>query len=127
MGDESEAMVARYIGHSILIVARKDSEIVGVCAVTREEPGWVEVKNLAVHPDHRREGIGRDLLYAVERMWPATNIKLGTGETPSTLLFYKKCGFRVSHTVPDFFTLNYPHPIVEEGVTLKDMIYLVKT
>ena len=47
-----------------------------------------------------------------------------TGESPLTLPFYEKCGFTVSHRIPDFFTKNYDHPIWEAGVLLKDMVYL---
>lgn len=51
---------------------------------------------------------------------------VGTGETPSTLKFYERCGFAYSHRVPGFFTIHYDHPIVEEGVLLCDMVYLRK-
>jgi len=51
---------------------------------------------------------------------------VGTGETPGTLSFYESCGFVRSHRIPDFFTDHYHHSIVEEGITLKDMIYLKK-
>ena len=33
-------------------------------------------------------------------------------------------GFRPAGRIPDFFTRNYDHPIVEEGVLLRDMILL---
>jgi hypothetical protein len=51
---------------------------------------------------------------------------VGTGETPSILRFYKNCGFEYSHRVKDFFTDNYDHPIIEEGVRLADMVYFSK-
>ena len=51
---------------------------------------------------------------------------VGTGETAETMSFYKKCGFKYSHIVPDFFTDNYDYPIVENGITLKDMVYFRK-
>lgn len=86
----------------------------------------VEVKNLAVEPDFRGRGIGRSMLEYIENMNRGKVIILGTGETPSTLRFYNSCGYFYSHRVPDFFIDNYPEPIVEEGVTLRDMIYLKK-
>lgn len=43
-----------------------------------------------------------------------------------TISFYRKCGFHYSHTVPDFFTVNYDHPIEEDGKILKDMLYFRK-
>ena len=51
----------------------------------------------------------------------------GRETPPSTLRFYKSCGFTYSHRIPDFFTDNYPDPIIEEGVRLRDMIYLKKS
>lgn len=44
----------------------------------------------------------------------------------SMLAFYGHCGFTYSHRIPDFFLKNYPHPIIEDGILLKDMIYLQK-
>ena len=67
----------------------------------------------------------RSLGYA-ESQHSNKKIILGTGETPSTLRFYKFRGYSYSHRIPNFFTDNYPAPIIEEGVTLCDMIYLEK-
>lgn len=33
-------------------------------------------------------------------------------------------GFKYSHRIKNFFTDNYDHPIVEEGILLEDMVYL---
>lgn len=49
---------------------------------------------------------------------------VGTGEVPGILKFYDRCGFTVSHRVKGFFTDNYDHPIIEDGVLLEDMVYL---
>lgn len=49
---------------------------------------------------------------------------VGTGDIPGVLAFYKSCGFEYSHCIKGFFTENYDHPIIDNGVLLKDMIYL---
>lgn len=36
------------------------------------------------------------------------------------------CGYSYSHRIAGFFTDNYPGPIIEDGVRLKDMLYLSK-
>lgn len=54
-------------------------------------------------------------------------LTVGTGASRMTILFYQSCGFVYSHTVPDFFTLHYDHPIVEDGKVLKDMYYFSRT
>ncbi len=127
LGDESEAMVGRYLPRAEgVYVGRHDGSVVAVCVVTSEPDGWIEIKNLAVAPSMRRRGIGRAMLAYVESRHHGHRFKLGTGATPSTLRFYRGCGYRYSHRVADFFTTNYDHPIVEEGVTLRDMLYPVK-
>lgn len=126
VGDESEDMICRYIEASDLYVGFSGEVAVAVCATLAIDETVVEVKNLAVSTDFRHRGIGRSMLRYVERVNPGKAIILGTGETPSTLRFYRNCGYRYSHRIPGFFTDNYPDPIVEEGVTLRDMIYLRK-
>ncbi len=49
-----------------------------------------------------------------------------TGDSPLTIPFYEKCGFKRHHVEKEFFTKNYDHPIFEAGVQLVDMIYLQK-
>lgn len=49
---------------------------------------------------------------------------VGTGDVPGAIGFYRSCGFEYSHRIENFFTDHYDHPMVEEGVLLKDMVYL---
>ena len=51
-------------------------------------------------------------------------IILGTGDVTGVLTFYGKCGFTITHRIPDYFTTHYDFPIVEDGVLLKDKVYL---
>lgn len=127
IGDESEEMIDRYLTRSHLFIAFNHEEAVGCCAITFDDESTVEIKNLAVLPTCRRKGIGRRLLRHVESLFRGFTFQLGTGETPSTLRFYSNCGYRYSHRIPNFFTDNYPQPIIEEGIRLTDMLYLTKT
>lgn len=126
IGDESEAMIDRYLDSGTLFVGALDGEPIAVCVAVDLDPGTVEIKNLAVVAEYRRHGIGRRMLQHVESLHQGKKIILGTGETPSTLRFYGSCGYSYSHRIPNFFTDNYPTPIIEEGTTLRDMIYLEK-
>lgn len=125
-GDESETMIDRYLDSGILYVGLFNGKPIAVCVTVSLDPDTVEIKNLAVKAEYRRHGYGRRMLEYVESQHSNKKIILGTGETPSTLRFYKSCGYSYSHRIPDFFTDNYPAPIIEEGVTLRDMIYLGK-
>ncbi len=126
IGDESESMIDRYLDYGTLFVGFFNGMPIAVCVAVNLEPDVVEIKNLAVEAEFRRQGYGRRMLEHVESQHSNKKIILGTGETPSTLKFYKSCGYSYSHSIPNFFTDNYPAPIIEEGITLSDMIYLKK-
>ncbi len=126
IGDESEIMIDRYLDSGTLYVGLFNGKPIAVCVTLNLDPNTVEIKNLAVEEKYRRHGYGHLMLGYAESQHSNKKIILGTGETPSTLRFYKSCGYSYSHRIPDFFTDNYPAPIIEDGVTLRDMIYLEK-
>ena len=75
---------------------------------------------------HRGKGYGKALIKFIVQKYAEkyTVLQVGTGDSPMTIPFYEKCGFIRSHIVPNFFTDNYDHPIIEDGVQLADMVYL---
>ena len=125
LGDEQESMIDRYLDRGTLYVL-EDGGVRGVCVVTREGDGVMELKNLAVDPAFRRRGYGRRLVeFVKERCAGRCSLLLmGTGDSPATLPFYEKCGFVPSHVVKNFFLEHYDHPIFEGGRRLVDMVYL---
>ena len=44
---------------------------------------------------------------------------VGTGDSPLTLPFYEKCGFKVSYRVKDFFIANYHNLIYEYNLSFR--------
>lgn len=127
LADEQEDMIDRYLERGTMYVL-EDQGIRGECVVTDEGDGVLEVKNLAVDPGSQRQGYGRALLRFLEETYRGRYriLQVGTGDSPATVPFYEGCGFRRHHLVPDFFTVNYDHPIIECGVQLRDMVYLQK-
>lgn len=126
LGDEQEEMIDRYLDRGVLYALEDAGRTLAVCVVTDEGGGVLEVKNLAVAPDCRRQGCGRRLLDFLAGRYRGQYrlLQVGTGESPLTLPFYEACGFAYSHRIPGFFTEHYDHPIVEAGVLLTDMVYL---
>ena len=126
VGDEQADMIARYLDRGTLL-ALHDGGLRAVCVVTEESPGVFEIKNLAVEPAFHRRGYGRAMVERVVQDCRAAGgrkLLVGTGDSPLTLPFYEKCGFRESHRIRNFFTDNYDHPIIEAGVPLRDMVVL---
>ena len=128
LGDEQESMIDRYLEEGALYIWKEGEETAGVCVVADQGNGVLELKNIAVAPRFQRRGIGRAMIEALAKRYRGSYRVLlaGTGEAPATLGFYQHCGFTYSHRVKDFF-LQYDHPIVEEGVQLKDMVYFQRT
>lgn len=134
LADEQPEMVARYIDRGDMwVLTSKDASKDGVpavaeCLVTDEGAGVLEMKSLAVAPAHQGRGYGRALIEHVARTYAGRYrvLRVGTGDSPLTVPFYERCGFKRSHVVSHFFTDNYDHPIYEAGVQLVDMVYLVR-
>lgn len=124
IGDEQESMIDRYLERGEMFIL-KDNGIKAVCVVTDEGDGSCEVKNIAVVPDAQRKGYGRTMLNSMIDHYSGKYNRMlaGTGDVPSTVEFYLHCGFTYSHRIENFFLDNYDHPIIEDGIMLKDMVY----
>ena len=127
LADEKENMIDHYIERGTMYVL-DDNGIKAECVVTDEGSGVLEIKNIAVDPDFHKMGYGKKLIGFIEERYSGEYavIQVGTGDSPLTIPFYEKCGFVRSHIIKNFFVDNYDHPIIEGGVQLKDMIYLIK-
>lgn len=125
LADEQENMVDRYLERGTMYVL-DDSGVKAECVVTDEGGGVLEIKNLAVVPEFQGRGYGKALIDLIAARYTGQYaiLQVGTGDSPLTIPFYKKCGFVPTHSVPNFFTDNYDHPIYDGGVLLTDMIYL---
>lgn len=124
-GDEQESAIAKYLDRGELF-AMYDGDLKCVCVITDEGSGVLEVQNIATVERCRRQGYARALLDYVAENYKDRfdSIVLGTGDVPGVLTFYRKCGFVVTHRVADYFTTHYDRPMIEEGVLLKDKVYL---
>ena len=127
--DEQEDMVARYLDRGTMFVLEEDAAVLAQCIVTDEGGGLLELKSISVAPGHRKKGYGKALIRFVEQTYRNAfhTLQAGTGDSPLTIPFYRRCGFTESHRVKNFFVEHYDHPIIEGGVQLTDMVYLRKS
>lgn len=125
LADEQEDMIDRYLERGTMYVL-EDGGVKAECVVTDEGNGILEIKSIAVMPEHQRAGYGKALIDFLVRQYTGhyALLQVGTGDSPLTVPFYEKCGFVRSHSIPNFFTDHYNHPIYEAGVQLVDMVYL---
>lgn len=125
--DEQENMIDRYIDRGTMYVLDDDG-IKSECIVTDEGNSVLEIKNIATAPEYQGMGYGKALIDFIAMKYKGTYsiLRVGTGDSPLTVPFYEKCGFTRSHSIKNFFTDNYDHPIYECGVQLIDMVYLQK-
>lgn len=127
LADEQEDMIEKYLDRGTMYVLEDDG-IKGECVVTDEGDGVLEIKNIATVPQYHGKGYGRLLIDFITEKYAGmySTLQVGTGDSPMTIPFYEKCGFKRHHIIPNFFFDNYDHPIFEEGVQLIDMVYLRK-
>lgn len=125
LADEQEDMIDRYLDRGTMYIL-EDHGVKCECVVTDEGNGVLEIKNIATAPAVQGKGYGKKLIDFLVQTYSGQYavLQVGTGDSPMTISFYEKCGFVRSHTLPNFFTDNYDHPIYECGVQLVDMIYL---
>jgi len=125
LADEQEEMIDLYLDKGEMFIIC-DPDVVGECVVCDLGEGVFELKNIATDPEVHGKGYGRALVEFVMDRYKGKGhtMLVGTGDSPLTVPFYKKCGFIEHHRVKNFFTDNYDHPIFEAGVQLVDMVYL---
>ena len=128
LADEQEDMIDKYIDKGTMFILY-DNGVKSECIITDEGNGVVEIKNIATLPEYQNKGYGKYLIKFIEEKYKHkfNILRVGTGDSILTIPFYKKCGFKESYRIKNFFIDNYNNPIFECGVQLIDMVYLEKT
>ena len=125
LGDEQESQIDKYLERGELF-ALYDRDVKSVCVVTDEGDSTLGIQNLATDESSQRQGYASRLIEYIANHYAGRydKIILGTGDVPEILGFYERRGFAVTHRIPDYFTTHYDHPMIEDGVLLKDKVYL---
>ncbi|MCC7571943.1 MAG: GNAT family N-acetyltransferase [Candidatus Methanofastidiosum sp.] len=130
LADETIEAISRYINDSEIYVFENDKGTIAVYVLQKISDDTIEIKNIAVGTEHQGQGIGKLLLRDAISRAKAKGFKtivIGTGDiAPKQLHLYQKVGFEIFGIKKGFFLDNYPKPIYENGVQLKDMVMLKK-
>ncbi|GAA0777313.1 GNAT family N-acetyltransferase [Roseibium denhamense] len=96
-------------GQSFMMVARQGADIAGVvmlCLAPQQNGSHrADVAKLMVHPDHRRKGLARKLMAAVDDLARAQTrwllvLDTVTGDSAESL--YPTCGYQKAGIIPDY-------------------------
>lgn len=125
LADEQEDMIDRYLETGKMFILN-DNDTKCVAIVTELNKTECELKNIAVYPTSQGKGYGQTMVrYLIDLFLNKyKTMYVGTGDVPKALRFYEKCGFQPSHKLENFFLDHYNEPMIEDGIQLKDMVYL---
>ncbi len=126
MADESERVVKEYIEAGEMYSIMDGAGLVaGVALFVEESEGVIELKNIALDPEFRGLGLGKQVVvqaFDIFREKGYRKMIVGTANSSiANLAFYQKVGFRMAEIKKDFF-LDYPEPIFEDGIQAVDMV-----
>ncbi|WP_426477401.1 GNAT family N-acetyltransferase [Chryseobacterium sp. CBSDS_008] len=128
LADETKEAIDQYIFKSDLYLLHNGTENMAVMALCKISDTELEIKNIAVTENYRSKGIGSILINKAKEIARKNHYKtlaVGTSDTGfQQIRFYEKNGFIKSGILKDFFIKNYPFPIYENGLQMRDMVLL---
>lgn len=103
-------------GEAFLLAVRQGPEIAGVVMLVKasadNQPHRADVAKLMVHPEHRRKGLARKLMTAIdglalaEKRWMLV-LDTVTGDRAEKL--YPTCGYQKAGVIPDYAYNSHGH------------------
>lgn len=128
LADETKEAIDQYIFKSDLYLLHDGTENIAVMALYKNSDTELEIKNVAVIESYRNKGIGSILMNKAKEIAKENHYKtltVGTSDTGfQQIRFYEKNGFIKQGILKNFFIENYPFPIYENGLQMRDMILL---
>lgn len=127
-GDPSEEMIRRYIHTGDCYLVKRGNELVGIFVVMPNSAQEIELKNIAVKPAFRKQGIGKEIIKYVIRIAKIdgfNDLIVKTADVSSgPLEFYRKMKFEPYFTVKGHFIKYYDEPVMENGKQAIDQVVL---
>ncbi|MBS7345200.1 MAG: GNAT family N-acetyltransferase [Caryophanon sp.] len=124
LADEDDAILNSYIEQGDLYEVRMNEDIVGVALFIPIDEQTIELKNIALRPTYRGQGIAKEMIRQSELTFKAqgyTRMIIGTANSSiNNIALYQKLGFRMYDIQRDFFNA-YKKVIVEQGIQAVDL------
>jgi GNAT superfamily N-acetyltransferase len=90
-----EEVIAEYEEGIVFKMTDDNGAIIGSVRA-HEKAGTAYIGKLMVHPDHRRKGLGKRLLAAVEDYFPGKRLELFTStRSKDNIRLYESAGYRI--------------------------------
>lgn len=128
LADETVEAINQYIFSSDIYTLNNGIQDIAVMALHENSETELELKNIAVIDSFRNNGIGSILIdqaKEIARLNRYSSLLVGTSDTGIQQIgFYEKNGFVKKEIRKDFFIKNYPFPVYENGMQMRDMIVL---
>lgn len=128
LADETIDAVNQYIFKCDIYLLSDGTENIAVMALYKNSDAELEIKNIAVIESYRSKGIGSILINKAKEIafnYHYKILSVGTSDTGfQQIRFYEKNGFKKTGIRKDFFIENYPSPIYENGLQMRDMVIL---
>jgi ribosomal protein S18 acetylase RimI-like enzyme len=131
LAEDSPAQLDSYLRAGRVLVAVRGGQVIGhLQLVDTDEPGRVEIKNMAVRETDRGRGIGARLVRAALDLVAAesgSSVLVATAAADiGNLRFYQRLGFRMRTVEQDAFTpaTGYRAGILIDGIELRDRVWL---
>lgn len=130
LADETVEAIEKYVYTSDVYTVSADGneDPVAAFVLSRLNTTEAELKNIAVAPTLQGNGIGSTLITEIRAICKHSGFRklwVGTPDSATQQInFYEKNGFVRAGIKENFFIDNYPEPIWEDGIMLKDMLML---
>lgn len=111
----------------VAYAAHLNGQLIGAAAVHWGEGEDSEIVYIAVAPEQRGQGYGKQIIAALQAELAARgrqSLLVGTANSSlENIAFYQRCGFRMFEIRRDYFAYIQP-PLQEHGILIRDMIVL---
>lgn len=131
LADETIEAIEKYLYDSDVYIAEDSTGMaIAVFCLYPVDVETIELKNIAVRANIQNQGIGSYLLRQMNEIAQKGGYRtviVGTGDCGvGQIRFYERNGFIKYGVRENFFIENFPEPIYENGIMMKDMVMLKK-